>query len=277
MELAAVLVTALGSLVVGVMGGAFGVGGGIFLVPFLTTFSGLRAIEAVGVSLFCVIGTSAAASSVVLKNREANLGLCLAMEPFLVGGAVLAGLVAQRVTEGALLVGFALVILAIGGLFLAQAFGHGLPAPVPPDGPAHFTDGVSSDLPYRPQRVRVVQLLSAIAGVASGLFGIGGGVVTVPLLTQVGRLPIRAAAATASTSLMITAASAASIHFAHGTVRPLVVGAALLGILPGGLLGARLQRHLPDHLMRLVFAGLAAFVAGSILWQLWQASAAESR
>lgn len=265
-DLAAILLTAAGSLVVGILGGAFGVGGGIFLVPFLTLI-GLRPIEAVGVSLFCVIGTSASASSVVLRNREANLGLCLVFEPFLVGGAVLAGLVAQHISDGALLVGFACVLIAVAALFLAQALGRALPTPVKPDGKPRLTDGVSSSLAYRPQRLPLVCGLGVLGGVASGLFGIGGAVVTVPVLSQVARVPIRAAAASASLSLMITAGAAGAIHLAHGTVPPSAVAAALLGILPGGRLGARLQRRLPDRLMRFVFAALGLFVAGSIFWK----------
>jgi uncharacterized protein len=266
-DLVAILISAAGALVVGVLGGAFGVGGGIFLVPFLTIVVGLRPVEAVGVSLFCVIGTSASASSVTLKSGEANLGLGLMLEPFLIAGAVLAGLVAQQVTDAALLLGFALVIVVIGALFLRQALGRGLPTPVAPVEPARFADGSSAVLAYRPQRLPLVMSLATLGGVASGLFGIGGGVVTVPLLSQVARVPIRAAAATASLSLMVTAGAAGAIHLAHGTVPPAAVAAALVGILPGGLFGARLQHRLPERLMRFVFAGLGFFVAGSIVWR----------
>lgn len=267
LDLVAILLTAAGSLVVGFLGGAFGVGGGIFLVPFLTLV-GLRPVEAVGVSLFCVIGTSASASSVALRNGEANLGLCLVLEPFFVGGAVLAGSLAQRVSDTALLLGFAAVVLAVAVLFLAQAFGRGLPPPVAPDGPARFTDGISSNVRYRPQRVPLVCGLGVLGGVAAGLFGIGGGVVTVPLLSQVARVPIRGAAASASLSLMITAGAAGAVHLAHGTVPPAAIAAALIGILPGGRLGARLQRRLPERVMRVFFAGLGLVVAASLCWRV---------
>lgn len=266
-SLQVILLTAAGSLAVGILGGTFGVGGGVFLVPLLSFVIGLRPVEAVGVSLFCVIGTSASAAPVALRSGEANLGLGLLIEPFLIAGAVVAGVVAQRISDGGLLLGFSIVIAGVATLFLAQAFGRGVPTPVAPTEPARVFDGVSSGLPYRPQRVVITCILASLGGLASGLFGVGGGVVTVPLLSQVARVPIRAAASTATLALMVTAGAAGAVHFAHGTVPPDAVAAALLGILPGGLLGARLQRHLPERAMRLVFAVLCFFVAGTVAWR----------
>lgn len=260
MELAAI--TALGSLIVGVLGGAFGVGGGIFLVPLLV-WTGLRPVEAVGVSLFCVIGTSVGASSVALKNGEANLGLSLLLEPFLLIGAVGAGLVATRVSDAALLDAFAaLLVLIAASLLLRGRFAA--PAVAPTGGEGLF-DGVSSGAPYRPQRLRVVPGAMIAAGVAAGLFGIGGGALVVPLLAQVVRVPMRAATATSTVSLMVTAGAAGAVHLAHGTVPLASVAWALLGVIPGGLIGARLQSRLPDRAIRVVFALLALVVAASVV------------
>lgn len=255
------VVTALGSLAVGVVGGAFGVGGGIFLVPLLV-WTGLRPVEAVGVSLFCVIGTSAGASSVALKNGEANLGLSLLLEPFLLIGAVGAGLVAPHVGDAELLYAFAALLLLVAVTTALRGRGA---AAVPPTGEPGMFDGASSGVAYRPQRRGALPPAMLAAGVASGLFGIGGGALVVPLLSQVARLPMRAATATSTVSLMVTAGAAGAVHLAHGTVPLDVVAWALLGVIPGGLVGARLQSRLSDRALRAVFALLALLVAVSVV------------
>lgn len=253
--------TALGSLAVGVVGGAFGVGGGIFLVPLLV-WLGHRPVEAVGVSLFCVIGTSVGASSVALRNGEANLTLSLLLEPFLLAGAVGAGLVAARVGDATLLYAFAAVLVLIA---LATALRGRAAAALAPAGEPGLFDGVSAGEPYRPQRLRVVPPAMLAAGVTAGLFGIGGGAVVVPLLALVARLPMRAAAATSTVSLMVTAGGAGAVHLAQGTVPLHAVAWALAGVIPGGLIGARLQARLPDRVLRGVFALLALAVAASVV------------
>lgn len=253
--------TALGSLAVGVVGGAFGVGGGIFLVPLLV-WLGHRPVEAVGVSLFCVIGTSVGASSVALRSGEANLSLSLLLEPFLLLGAVGAGLVAARVGDATLLYAFAamLVLIALATARPARGAASGV---APTQGPGLF-DGASGGVAYRPQRLAALPPVMLGAGVTAGLFGIGGGAVVVPLLALVARVPMRAAAATSTVSLMVTAGAAGAVHLAHNTVPLDAVGWALLGVIPGGLLGARLQSRLPDGVLRGAFALLALAVAASV-------------
>lgn len=254
--------TTLGSFVVGVAGGALGLGGGIFLVPFLV-WLGLRPVAAVGVSLFCVIGTATGASSVAVKSGEANLGLCLLLEPFLLAGAVGASLLATRISDAALLYAFAALLLGVAGSLLLRRGGSTVSEA--PRGDARFYDGVSAGAPYRPRRLPGVALAMGVAGLSAGLFGIGGGVLAVPLLAQGARLPMRAAAATSTASLMVTAAAAAAVHLAHGTVPLDSVAWALLGVVPGGLLGARLQARLSERTLRVAFVVLTLGVAAALV------------
>jgi uncharacterized membrane protein YfcA len=272
------MLVALGSFAVGVLGGAFGIGGGVFLVPFLVFAASLRPIEAVGVSLFCIIGTSAGSSSVTIKNGEANVGLALLLEPGLVIGAVLASVFAQRIADRSLLTAFAAMLVVTGLIMVAQSFRARSSAPrhheaVPspqkpaPPSPWQFLAGVTGDdaTAYQPRRPIAMALLTPLAGAAAGLFGIGGGVITAPLVVLVGGVPIRATAATTSLSLMVSAAAAAAVHLAHGTVPPAVVAASLIGVIPGGMVGARVQRRLPERAMRVVFALLAVGLALSLV------------
>lgn len=275
---AELLLILLGSFVVGILGALLGVGGGTFLVPFLVLLVQLEPVAAVGVSLFCVIGTSVGAASSALKRGQANIGLALSIEPIMLVASVGASLLAQRMGGALLLALFALMMLGVSGLFFRLwRTGHHRP-PVAPSEPARLDDGAvlepgaTEPVRYRPQRRLLLSTLIGLTGAASGLFGIGGGVVNVPLLSLVGRVPLRAATATSVLTLTITGASAGAVHLAYGSVPGALVGIALVGVVPGGMIGARLQRLLPERTLRLLFACLALVVAVLTFRRAWELS-----
>lgn len=265
--MAELLLILAGSFAVGILGALLGVGGGTFLVPFLVLFTHLTPIEAVGVSLFCVIGTSVGGAWGALRSGQANVGLALSLEPIMLVASVGASLLAQRMGGALLLTLFALMMLGIAALFFRLwRLNQELPAVAPTAPPllvdgAVWAPGAEEPVRYRPQRMRTMSALVGLTGAASGLFGIGGGVVNVPILTLIGRVPMRAASSTSVLTLSVTGAAAGAVHLAYGAVPGALVGVSLIGVLPGSLLGARLQRLLPERTLRLLFACLALVVA----------------
>ncbi len=249
-DLAHVALVFVGSFFVGVLGGLLGVGGGVFLVPFLVFFDVAKAKPAVGISLACVICTSAAASLISGKSGDGRLHTALRVEPALVAGAVIASVYASRVDDGALLMGFGVFILFIAGLIRARR---------------RFAS--ADDAPWSTSRTAAIIVLAFLSGAASGLFGVGGGVLVVPALVLVGRLPLRAAAATSSLCLMTSAAAGAAVHHHHDPLPLDVVALAIVGILPGGILGARLQKSASEQTLERLFIALAVVVSGISFWR----------
>jgi uncharacterized membrane protein YfcA len=249
-----------------------GIGGGTFLVPFLVLVGNLRPVEAVGISLFCVIGTSVGGASGAIRSGRANVGLALLLEPVLVGTSVGASLLAQRMNDALLLALFACMMIGIAVLFLALwRRGPALTIALP-TGPPRPGDGVVEEpgqglVAYRPRRLPLLVGLIGLSGTASGLFGIGGGGLNVPILHVLGAVPLRAAAATSVLTMSVTGAAAGAVHLAHGSVSGTLVGASLLGVVPGSLLGAQWQRRFPEQHLRFAFAVLAALVAVTTLYR----------
>jgi uncharacterized protein len=110
----------------------------------------------------------------------------------------------------------------------------------------------------------------SLAGLLAGLFGVGGGVVMVPLQILLLRESIKTAIQTSLGVIVITAISATLGHAARGNVLwnvGLILGA-------GGLLGAQVStRFLPklsDRTVSLAFRSLLAVLAVSVFWQAWQ-------
>jgi len=204
----------------------------------------------VGISLACVICTSAASSWVAGKVGDARLGTALRLEPALVAGAVAASAVGARIDDGVLLVGFGFFILGVALLLRARKY-----------------FGAADDAPWSTGRLAVIVALAFFSGAASGLFGVGGGVLVVPALVLVGRMPLRAAAATSSLCLMTSAAAAAAVHHAHTALPQDVIALAIVGVLPGGFLGARLQRRISEGKLEALFVVLALVVAALSFWR----------
>ena len=110
-------------------------------------------------------------------------------------------------------------------------------------------------------------LIGLAAGFFSALFGVGGGVVIVPLLLLVARWELRSASATSLAAIGITAAAGTVTYVAHGEVRP--VYAALVGLpaAAGAVGGAALQQRLPVRTLSYLFAALLVAIAIRMLVQ----------
>jgi len=114
--------------------------------------------------------------------------------------------------------------------------------------------------------VRLI-LIGLAAGFFSALFGVGGGIVIVPLLLLVARWELRSASATSLAAIGITAAAGTITYVVHGEVRP--VYAALVGLpaAAGAVGGAALQQRLPVRTLSYLFAALLVAIAIRMLTQ----------
>jgi hypothetical protein len=103
--------------------------------------------------------------------------------------------------------------------------------------------------------------IGLVAGVFSSLFGVGGGIVIVPLLVLVLHFAAREATATSLGAIGITAVAGVIAYSLRGEVRPAY--AALVGIPAafGALAGTALQQRVSGHALTLAFAGLLAAIA----------------
>jgi uncharacterized membrane protein YfcA len=110
-------------------------------------------------------------------------------------------------------------------------------------------------------------LIGLTAGFFSALFGVGGGIVIVPLLLLVGGWELRSATATSLAAIGITATAGVITYVAHGQVKPAY--AALVGIPAacGAFAGTTLQQRLPVRSLSFLFAALLVAIAVRMLLQ----------
>ncbi|MCC6312543.1 MAG: sulfite exporter TauE/SafE family protein [Thermomicrobiales bacterium] len=260
------------SLAAGLLGSIAGLGGGVLLVPLLTVGFGLPIRLAIGASIVSVIATSSAAGAAYVTDHLTNVRLAMLLEVATSVGAVTGALIAPWLPTRLLFIVFGLLLA--GSLVPTVArLGEEDPRDVAPDRLARRWR-LSSAYPDRargrviPYAVTGVPLgfgLMYVAGVASGLLGIGSGALKVLALDTVMRLPIKVSSATSNFMIGVTAAASAGIYFWRGDVVPVIAAPVALGILIGATVGSRLLTRVHGQVVRRVFTVALAVVAVEML------------
>ena len=124
--------------------------------------------------------------------------------------------------------------------------------------------------PYGVQRVATGFSLMFVAGILSGLLGIGSGAVKVLAMDNAMRLPFKVSTTTSNFMIGVTAAASAGVYLRRGYIDPVLSFPVMLGVLAGALLGARiLTRTHPKHL-RLVFSVVIVALAIEMVYRAIQ-------
>lgn len=253
-----------GGAIAGGLGSLLGIGGGVFLVPFLNVGLGLDFRVAAAVGLMTVIATSSAVSAGTAGRNLINLRLGMFLEVASAAGGLIAGITVERLSTETLSLMFAIVTAAIAVLMVSRLDKRNVLEASADPGPfgGRFHDEESGRvIAYRVKRLPVAMFASLLAGAVSGTLGIGGGILKVPILNAWCGVPLRAAAATSALMIGVTAAASAPQYFARGDINPPVAAAAVLGVLLGsraGLLaGGRARVKWLKLLMALVLAAVS--------------------
>jgi uncharacterized membrane protein YfcA len=248
----------LAAFAAGVLGALIGLGGGIIITPVLVLFFGINIRYAMGAALASVIATSSGAAAAYLRdgisNMRVGLFLCVATTLGAVGGAMLAGVS----DPGLLSLIFGLALLATAGLSLRkQEDSAGAALPVDPVAARLRLDDAlptpAGPQPYHVQRVGWGFLVMIVAGVLSGLLGIGSGAFKVLGMDQIMRIPFKVTTTTSNFMIGVTAAASIGIYLKDGYLDPVLIFPVALGVLGGAFVGARLLPIVPVRLLKMVF------------------------
>lgn len=248
----------------GLVGALLGLGGGVFLVPILTLVLGVPIRAAIAASLLSVIATASASATVNLNRGVVNMRLGLALEVATSVGGLAGGMTAAHLTQRQLFLTFA-ATLSVMGVLMAARSGRRNVIPASSDVEPGLLGGLLREegaiFVYRMKRLPVGLLASLVAGAISGLLGLGGGIIKVPVLTTFCGIPIRVAAGTSTFMIGVTAAASAFLYFSRGDVALPLTAAVCIGALPGSLLGARLSDRVRARSLKMLMAVVLLAVA----------------
>ncbi|GAB4253676.1 MAG: sulfite exporter TauE/SafE family protein [Thermoleophilia bacterium] len=231
-------------LVAGALGATVGLGGGVVIVPVLSLFLGVPIHEAIGASIVGVVATSTTAAVGYVRHDLANIRLGITLETATTLGAVGGGLTAAALDRETLSGIFGTVTILVAAYMLYKQYRFGA-TPDPAEstglyGGRYFDPNLGRVVSYRVRRLPVGLLASLVAGNLSGLLGVGGGVIKVPVMTMAMGVPVKAATATSNFMIGVTAAASAYIYYTRGFVNPMIAGPVALGVAAGALAASRL-------------------------------------
>jgi hypothetical protein len=259
------------SIAGGFVGSLLGLGGGLVVIPALTLALKVDIRYAIGASIVSIIATSSGAAAAYVRERMTNLRVAMVLEVATTTGALTGGYLAGRIGGRWLFLGFAVVMAASAVMMLrkrhsvATEEGEGTPwANYLRLRSSYYDSALNREVAYRPVHARLGLALMYIAGMMSGLLGIGSGVLKVPAMDLGMRLPIKVSTATSNFMIGVTAAGSAGLYFARGDINPFIAGPVAAGILVGALIGARVMPRLQSQLIRYFFVVVLLFVSAQM-------------
>jgi len=257
--LLALIVFAAGA-VAGGLGILLGLGGGIFLVPFLTLALGLPLKTAAAISLSTVIATSSAVTARRAGDQLINLRFGMVLEVATTIGSLLGGITVQLIAESTLQRLFGVVAFAVAGVMLGRVNQRNVICDPRGDcgrlGGRFHEEESGGVVIYRIRRLPLALTASFLAGNVSSLLGIGGGVIKVPILNAWCGMPLRAAAATSALMIGVTATGGAIIYYGRGDLPPLLAAPAVLGVQLGSWAGMRFAENTSVKWLKLLMAAV---------------------
>ena len=261
----------LGAFAAGFLGALTGLGGGVVITPLLTLGFGVDIRYAIGASLISVIATSSGAAAAYVKEGYSNIRIGMFLEVSTTVGALVGAFLAGIASTAAIAVVFGLVLLY--SAYLAERPRPETTAAEPPDRLASFLrlhgsyptpDGPRA---YHVRHVPAGFALMFVAGVLSGLLGIGSGAVKVLAMDQIMRIPFKVSTTTSNFMIGVTAAAGAGVYLRRGYIDPGLAMPIVLGVLPGAMAGSRVLVGAKIRRLRLVFSIVVAVLGFEMLYK----------
>jgi uncharacterized protein len=247
-----------GALVAGFLGSLTGLGGGVVLVPLLTIFFHVDLRYAIGASLVSVIATSSGSAAAYVKEGFSNIRIGMFLEIATTFGALFGAYLTAKVPANAIAIIFGTVLMY--SAYVSRRTRPRTDVEQPPDpqatklkmnGSFPDTSGVRQ---YNVYNVPAGFGVMWVAGVLSGLLGIGSGALKVVAMDQAMKIPFKVSTTTSNFMIGVTAAASAGVYLSRGYIDPSLAMPVMIGVLIGSLMGTRVLVKTQTKRLRVVFS-----------------------
>ncbi|ALU32069.1 permease [Sulfolobus acidocaldarius] len=257
----------LSSTVAGFVGSLTGLGGATVLVPIYTLFLGIPLPYATGASLISTIATSSGSASAYIKDKITNVRIGMSLEIATTLGAIVGSLIANIIykmhLEDILFIIFGIVILSSVYVQLTKAKDE-LPKNVKPDWTtklfklygSYYDQALKTEVEYHAIRWWLGEIIMFVAGLISGLLGIGSGALKVIGMDWAMNLPLKVSTTTSNFMIGVTAATSSSLYWVFGYIEPVLAGVTAIGVLIGALAGTKVLVRIRNSRIRFIFIAL---------------------
>ncbi|MGB7282209.1 MAG: sulfite exporter TauE/SafE family protein [Candidatus Acidiferrum sp.] len=259
-----------GSVLAGFLGALTGLGGGAVVIPLLTVIFHVDIHYAMGAALVSVIATSSGASAAYVREGYSNIRVGMFLEMATTAGALAGAALVLYLHASVIAIIFGLVLISSA----LVSFHQGTPSK-PDRGPGPIATWLHMDstyptssglVSYHVRGVPMGFLLMVVAGVLSGLLGIGSGALKVIAMDKAMKLPFKVSTTTSNFMIGVTAAAGAGIYLSRGYIDPGLAMPVMLGVLAGSLIGARALTGAKVGVLRIVFAVMIGAIAVEMIY-----------
>lgn len=269
--LAFTLILLLAAYCAGLLGSLTGLGGGVVVIPVLTIGFGIDFHYAIGAALVASIATSSGSGSAYVKEGITNIRLGMFLEIATTIGAVCGAAVAIYLNNNIIAVIYGLVLLLTAAMQQRRKSDH--------EGIVGSETARRLKLfgtwPQKDGSVKAYQLKNVgggfgvmyIAGILSGILGIGSGVLKVLAMDALMKVPFKVSTTTSNFMMGVTACASAVIYVQRGIIAPSIAFPVMIGVLFGALTGARLLKKMNVKVLRQIFCVAITLVAINMIWQ----------
>lgn len=269
--LAFTLILLAASYCAGLLGSLTGLGGGVVVIPVLTLCFGVDFHYAVGAALVASIATSSGSGSAYVKEGITNIRLGMFLEIATTIGAVCGAAVAIYLNSNtiAIIYGGVLVLTAVMQQRRKSdhdgVVGSEMARRLKLFGSWPQKDGTMKH--YQLRHVGGGFSVMYVAGVLSGILGIGSGVLKVIAMDGIMKVPFKVSTTTSNFMMGVTACASAVIYVQRGNIVPGMACPVMIGVLFGALTGAKLLKRLDVRLLRRIFCIVILMVAANMIYQ----------
>jgi uncharacterized membrane protein YfcA len=259
-----------GSVLAGFLGALTGLGGGFLVIPLLTVVFHVDIHYALGAALVSVIATSSGAAAAYVREGYSNVRVGMFLEMATTAGALAGAALVLYLHPSVIAIIFGLVLICSALASLHES------SPSKPDqGPDPIATWLHMDstyptssglVSYHVRGVPMGFLLMVVAGVLSGLLGIGSGALKVLAMDKAMKLPFKVSTTTSNFMIGVTAAAGSGIYLSRGYIDPGLAMPVMLGVLAGSLIGARELTGAKVGVLRIVFAVVIGALAIEMIY-----------
>ncbi|MGM5631521.1 sulfite exporter TauE/SafE family protein [Apibacter raozihei] len=266
------LILFLGAIAAGMLGSLTGLGGGVVIIPLLTLGFDVDIKYAVGTALVTSIATSSGAAAAYIKEGITNVRIGMFLEIATTAGAVLGALVAVYLPISSIY-----IILGITLIFSSvmtvrkknQSIDYSKPGSklgtiLKLNGSYPTSEGIQK---YNVRNVAGGFSLMTLAGILSGILGIGSGSLKVLAMDTAMKIPFKVSTTTSNFMVGVTAAASAVIYFQRGQINPELAMPIVLGVLIGAFFGSKILMRIDVSLLRKIFSIVISILALQMIYR----------
>ena len=264
------IVVLLGAFLAGLLGSMTGLGGGVIIIPLLTLVLGVDIHYAIGASIVSVIATSSGSAAAYVKEGITNIRIGMFLEIATTISAIFGAIITAYINPSYIAIVFGIILLFSAVMMVRKKIDRSdndtsgkLALWLKLNGTYPSDTGI---VKYAVHNVIGGFMMMFVAGLISGLLGIGSGALKVIAMDNIMRIPFKVSTTTSNFMMGVTAAASAVVYFHRGQIDPGIAMPVTVGVLIGSTLGAKILLRTKSDKLKTVFAVVVTFLALQMIY-----------